>query len=148
MPYNLTHNWGLKHRQYQSNMQVNQDVEENFSCCCISFPRPLLPLPRARLYYKGIFVAGSLLFDFSKTQKGVQQPTIQPPAMGSLQFSSLYHQINDFAKNHWEARSNPHRQHSQPPRWGQSPRSSCQQSNPHSDNKRSFSSFREGHIHI
>lgn len=45
MPYNLTHNWGLKHRQYQSNMQVNQDVEENFSCCYISSPTPCSPCP-------------------------------------------------------------------------------------------------------
>lgn len=68
--HNLTQNWGLKSQTTSTRHANNQDAGgKNFPCFNTGFPHPLLLLPRARLYYNGIFVAGSLLFFISPRLK-------------------------------------------------------------------------------
>ena len=67
-------------------MQIIKRQTNTFLVVASECPPLLLPLPRARQYYKGILVG--LPFSSSKTQKGIKQLAIQPFTMGSLQLSS------------------------------------------------------------
>lgn len=108
-------------------MQIIKRQTNTFLVVASECPPLLLPLSRARQYYKGILVG--LPFSSSKTQKGIKQLAIQPFTMGSLQLSSQNHHISDFSRDPQESRSNSHPQHAHWSSQGQSLCSSCHQTN-------------------